>query len=92
MYYGAEISVGEFIYKNEIPVTLGNIIGGAICTGSVFWFLYGRHTDSINSESTTTVKNSNLYRSSPMSEGTITARTSVNVDTRRQLPDPVNIV
>lgn len=49
MFYGADFSVGEFIYKNEIPVSLGNILGGAFFTGCVFWFLYGRN-DEIDNE------------------------------------------
>lgn len=49
MFYGANVSVGEFIYKNEIPVTLGNIVGGAVLAGCVFWFLYGRN-DAIDNE------------------------------------------
>lgn len=49
MFYGAPISVGEFIYKNEIPVSLGNIVGGAVMTGCFFWFLYGRN-DEIDNE------------------------------------------
>ena len=26
-----------------IPVTLGNIVGGALMTGAFLWFLYGRN-------------------------------------------------
>lgn len=49
MFYGANFSTGEFIYKNEIPVTIGNIVGGAIFTGVIFWFLYGRN-DAVDNE------------------------------------------
>lgn len=41
-YGGAEFSVGRFIYQSIIPVTLGNIIGGALLGSVPFWFLYGR--------------------------------------------------
>ena len=27
---------------STIPVTLGNIVGGALMTGAFLWFLYGR--------------------------------------------------
>ena len=29
---------------NLIPVTIGNIIGGALMVGIVYWFVYLRHT------------------------------------------------
>ena len=28
--------------KNLLPVTLGNIVGGAICVGCAYWFIYLR--------------------------------------------------
>ena len=31
---------GTFLTKNLIPVTIGNIIGGALLVGMVYWFLY----------------------------------------------------
>lgn len=31
---------GSFIMKNIIPVTIGNIIGGAVLVGLVYWFVY----------------------------------------------------
>ncbi|GKT46782.1 putative fructose-bisphosphate aldolase [Colletotrichum spaethianum] len=43
MFYGTNFGVGKFIYQSVIPVTLGNIIGGAGMTGAVLWFLYGRN-------------------------------------------------
>lgn len=36
----AELNVGNFITNNLIPVTLGNIIGGAIFVGAAYWFVY----------------------------------------------------
>lgn len=42
MFYGAEVGVGKYIYQSVIPVTLGNVVGGAVFAGLVFWFLYGR--------------------------------------------------
>jgi len=44
MLRGAEITIGQFFAKNLIPVTLGNIVGGALCVmlpyGTTFgnWF------------------------------------------------------
>jgi len=31
---------GKFLYKNLLPVTLGNILGGGIFVGAVMWYLY----------------------------------------------------
>lgn len=43
MFYGTDFGVGKFIYQCIIPVTLGNIVGGAGMTGAFLWFLYGRN-------------------------------------------------
>ena len=38
---------GSFFLDNLIPVTIGNIIGGAVLVGAVYWFVYLRpHTHS----------------------------------------------
>ncbi|KAK1598947.1 uncharacterized protein LY79DRAFT_575530 [Colletotrichum navitas] len=42
MFYGTNFGVGKFIYHSVIPVTLGNIIGGAGMAVYVLWFMYGR--------------------------------------------------
>lgn len=42
---GVDMSVltwGNFFGKNLLPVTLGNIVGGAICVGCAYWFIYLR--------------------------------------------------
>jgi formate transporter len=33
---------GSFLYKNLLPVTLGNIIGGAVLVAAMYWFIYLR--------------------------------------------------
>lgn len=33
---------GGFLFNNLLPVTIGNIIGGAILVGAVYWFVYLR--------------------------------------------------
>lgn len=40
MFYGADISWGTFIVNNLIPVTLGNIVGGALFVGVAYWYVY----------------------------------------------------
>jgi len=37
---------GNFFIANLLPVTIGNIIGGAIMVGLVYWFVYNRKTAS----------------------------------------------
>ena len=32
----------HFLLANLIPVTIGNIIGGALMVGAVYWFVYLR--------------------------------------------------
>lgn len=42
---GVDMSVitwGNFFGTNLLPVTIGNIIGGAVCVGCVYWFVYLR--------------------------------------------------
>ena len=36
------LSWGRFLLDNMLPVTIGNVIGGAVLVGSVYWFVYLR--------------------------------------------------
>ena len=36
------ITLKNFFVTNLVPVTLGNIVGGSICVGLVYWFIYLR--------------------------------------------------
>jgi formate transporter len=36
----SSLTWGRFLVSNLIPVTLGNIIGGALMVGAVYWFVY----------------------------------------------------
>lgn len=38
----ASLTWGGFLINNLLPVTLGNIIGGALLVGAVYWFVYIR--------------------------------------------------
>ena len=42
MFLGADFSVADFIGKNLIPTTLGNIVGGALCVGYAYDSAYGK--------------------------------------------------
>lgn len=37
---GAGLTWTSFAAKNLLPVTLGNIVGGALFVGAVYWFVY----------------------------------------------------
>jgi formate/nitrite transporter len=36
------LTVGAFLVANLLPVTIGNVIGGAVMVGIVYWFVYLR--------------------------------------------------
>jgi formate transporter FocA len=40
------LTIGGFLINNLLPVTIGNIIGGAVLVGAVYWFIYLRHKRS----------------------------------------------
>lgn len=40
IYSGAAITWSDFILQNLIPATLGNLVGGALLVGGVYWYLY----------------------------------------------------
>jgi formate/nitrite transporter len=46
MKLGADISVRDFLLGNLLPVTLGNIIGGAVCVAGVYALAFGRPGNS----------------------------------------------
>jgi formate transporter len=38
----AHLTWGRFLVSNLVPVTIGNVIGGALMVGAVYWFVYLR--------------------------------------------------
>ena len=36
MFLGADVSIGDFLLGNLIPVTIGNLIGGAILVPGLY--------------------------------------------------------
>lgn len=40
IFHGADISWGSFLIDNLLPATLGNIVGGGLFTGGLYWFVY----------------------------------------------------
>jgi formate transporter len=47
----------SFLVNNLLPVTLGNIIGGAGLVGAFYWFVYLRKPNGIGPTDTTTAEN-----------------------------------
>ncbi|MBI5171129.1 MAG: formate/nitrite transporter family protein [Candidatus Eisenbacteria bacterium] len=42
----ASLSWDAFLWRNLLPVTIGNILGGAVLVGATYWFVYmGAHRD-----------------------------------------------
>jgi formate/nitrite transporter len=60
MFYGANFGVGKFIWASCIPVTIGNIIGGAFFGAFALWVIYGRHETSIDKSKQTDNSNSKV--------------------------------
>jgi formate transporter FocA len=38
----SNLTLGDFLLNNLLPVTIGNIIGGALLVGAIYWFIYLR--------------------------------------------------
>jgi formate/nitrite transporter len=45
IFYGANVTWGQFLVNNLIPVTLGNIVGGSLLVGVIYWYLLGRRRE-----------------------------------------------
>jgi len=45
IFYGAEVTWRQFFVNNLIPVTLGNIVGGSLFVGAIYWYLFGRRRE-----------------------------------------------
>lgn len=42
MMRGADVSIADFLTKNLLPVTLGNIVGGALCVMGLYGSAFGK--------------------------------------------------
>jgi formate/nitrite transporter len=47
MMFGADISISHLLFHALLPATLGNIIGGGICIGAVYWYVFDSMGNSI---------------------------------------------
>lgn len=50
IFYGTNFGVGKFIWASVIPVTIGNVIGGAFFGAFAMWVVYGTHEVSVREE------------------------------------------
>lgn len=41
IFNGAPVTWADFIVHNLIPATLGNIVGGSVLVGFLYWYVYG---------------------------------------------------
>ena len=55
MYYltagvlaGADLSAADIVLRNLLPVTIGNIIGGAVILGGGYWYIYRKGAERTN--------------------------------------------
>ena len=47
MMFGADISITHLLLHALLPATLGNIVGGGICIGAVYWYVFDSMGNSI---------------------------------------------
>ncbi len=40
MMYGADITISHLLFKALLPATLGNIVGGGLLMGAVYWYVF----------------------------------------------------
>jgi len=45
-----DLTAGHFLVNNLVPVTIGNLIGGTIMVGAVYWFVYLRNPSRRNNK------------------------------------------
>ena len=45
----ANLTWERFVTANLVPVTIGNIVGGAVMVGAIYWFVYLRKGDDVPS-------------------------------------------
>src|SRR4051794_24256175 len=38
----SNVTWGDFLWSNLLPVTIGNVIGGGVMVGAIYWFVYLR--------------------------------------------------
>ena len=44
----AHLTWGRFVAANLVPVTIGNVVGGGLMVGAIYWFVYLRHKEEVD--------------------------------------------
>lgn len=47
IWQGAKITVGLYIWKGIIPAFLGNVVGGGLFVGVLYWYLHLQGEDAV---------------------------------------------
>ena len=50
MFLGAPVSIRQWLWWNQIPVTLGNVVSGAVFTGVALWLTYGQKQEQTHGQ------------------------------------------
>lgn len=89
----ADLNVKQFVFANLIPVTLGNIVGGAVLVGLANWGIYRRPHLKAASVSAITTTQLNTVKE-PTMNNNLTAKDIMNsapVVLRADMPTPTAI-
>jgi formate transporter len=43
----ADLTISNMLFHNFIPVTLGNVVGGAVFVGLLYWMVYGQRRSKV---------------------------------------------
>lgn len=79
-------SVGLCLYNNLLPVTLGNILGGAVFVGAVLYFLYIYEDDVMTQHKLAgVVVDEHMATKAMIAESKLTATRAESVLSRRKL-------
>jgi formate/nitrite transporter len=44
-----DLTWAQFVTANLVPVTIGNVVGGSLMVGAIYWFVYLRRGDELPS-------------------------------------------
>lgn len=79
MLLGADVSILNYVLHILLPVTVGNIIGGSIFVGFIYWYLYLKTSSEIPINSSAECRPTAIYNSIEQVEQLISTTTNENV-------------
>jgi formate/nitrite transporter FocA (FNT family) len=50
MMFGAPVSLRQWLFWNQLPVTIGKIVSGALCTGLALYATYRERRSSVSED------------------------------------------